>query len=131
MAGLVGASMLMFAGTMASAEDNIRDATWLAEDIMGKGVIDNLQTTLEVSNEGKVSGLAGCNHFTGNPEISGQSITFDGVAVTQMACLPAVDEQERRFLKALGETKTYRFEDGSLYFLDGEGKKLIRFTELS
>ncbi len=131
LAGLAGISLLTLAGTTAVAEETILGATWLAEDIKGQGVIDNLQTTLAVSREGTVSGLAGCNRFTGAPTIEGQAISFGPMAVTRMACLPAVDEQEHRFLEALGETSTYRFEGGYLLFLNAEGEEIIRFTQLT
>ncbi len=129
-ASLAGLSIMTLAGCTAFADQSIYGATWLAEDIKGKGVIDNLQTTLEVARDGRVSGLAGCNRFTGKPQIQGDSIDFGPVAMTQMACLPSVNEQEQRFITALSETKTYRFEDGGLLFLNAEGEPVIRFTEL-
>ncbi len=131
LSALAGATFLTLASGAATAEESLLGATWLAEDIMGKGVIDILQTKLEVSRDGKVGGMAGCNRFVGAPEISGDTISFGPLAVTQKACLPSVEEQEQRFLKALSETHSYRFEEGSLYFLDAEGERVIRFTKLA
>lgn len=131
LAGMAGVSLLTLVGTAALAEESILGATWLAEDIKGKGVIDNLQTTLAVSRDGTVSGLAGCNRFSGTPTIKGQSITFGPMAVTRMACLPAVAEQEDRFLAALGETALYRFDGSYLLFQNAEGETVVRFTDLT
>ncbi len=131
LSGVVGLAMLSLMAPMAVAEESILGATWLAEDIKGQGVIDNLQTTLEVSRDGAVSGLAGCNRFNGAPTIDGQAISFGPLAVTRMACLPAVDAQEDRFLEALSQTHSYRFEGSFLLFLNPEGEEMIRFTKLS
>jgi len=125
-----GVALLLLASGVAMAQEALPGTAWLAEDIDGKGVIDNLQTTMEVSRDGKLSGNAGCNSYSGTPEIAGDAITIGPMAMTRMACLPAVDEQERRFLDALGETKSYRIEGDLLYFLDGEGNTLIRFSKL-
>ncbi len=46
--------------------------SWLAEDIGGRGVIDDLQTTLEIREDGTYGGMAGCNHFTGTFGLSGR-----------------------------------------------------------
>ncbi len=130
LAGFAGLALLLLASGVAVAQEALPGTSWLAEDIDGKGVIDSLQTTMKVSRDGKLSGNAGCNSYSGTPEISGEAITIGPMAMTRMACLPAVDGQERRFLDALGETKSYRIEGDLLYFLDGEGKILIRFSKL-
>lgn len=62
---------------------------WLAEDIRGGGVIDRLQTVLQIGADGAVSGSGGCNSMTGTATISGDSITFSPIASTRMACTPA------------------------------------------
>jgi heat shock protein HslJ len=48
--------------------------TWLAEDIGGGGVIDYLQTTLEINDDGTYSGFAGCNNYTGTFDLKGGEI---------------------------------------------------------
>ena len=63
-------------------------ATWLAEDIGGGGVIDNLQSTLEIREDGTYGGMAGCNHFTGTFSLSGSKITFGPAASTRSSASP-------------------------------------------
>ena len=130
LAGCAGLALLLIASGVAMAQDSLLGTSWLAEDIDGKGVIDNLQTTMKLSREGTLSGNAGCNSYSGTPEFDGDVIAVGPMAMTRMACSPAVNEQERRFLDALGETKSYRIEDERLYFLDGQGETLIRFSKL-
>ncbi len=49
---------------------------WLAEDISGGGVIDNLQSTLEIGEDGAVSGNTAVNRYGCKAKIVGQKIEF-------------------------------------------------------
>jgi hypothetical protein len=60
-------------------------ATWLVEDIGGRGVIDFLQSTLTFDSEEKVSGMGGCNNFFGSVKIDGHAIEFGPIGATRMA----------------------------------------------
>jgi len=104
--------------------------TWLAEDIGGAGVIDDLQTTVTLTKDGGVSGYSGCNRFSGKAIRDGAKIRFSPLASTRRACAPAVNDQEQKFLAALQNTRSYRLDGAFLLFFDGAGAPLVRFTEL-
>ena len=103
---------------------------WVAEDIGGGGVIDNLQTTLEISADGKVSGSGGCNRFTGSATIEGNSIKFGDLASTMMACEEAAMDQEVKFHDALEATRAFSVdaEQRKLFLTDEAGKVLVQFS---
>lgn len=105
---------------------NLIGPTWVAEDIAGKGVIDNLQSTITFTAEGTVHGTGGCNRFSGGYAIDGEKLEFGQLATTRMACLPAIDEQEHRFHQALGQTRGYRIDKGLLFLLDVHGDPQMR-----
>src|SRR6218665_701011 len=75
--------------------------TWLAEDINSGGVIDNLQTTLEIHDDGTYSGMAGCNSYTGVVTVKSLRVSFSPAAATRKLCAPAVMDQETKFFRAL------------------------------
>ncbi len=83
---------------------------WLAEDIGGGGVLDRVQTTLEIAPDGGISGSGGCNRFTGKAILSGASLSIGPVASTRMACTPAAMAQEARFFKVLEQAKGWRID---------------------
>ena len=83
---------------------------WLAEDIGGGGVLDRLQTILELAADGTVSGTGGCNRMMGKAVISGETMSFSPIASTRMACTPAAMAQEAKFFKALEAVKTWRID---------------------
>ena len=105
---------------------------WLAEDINGGGVIDNLQTTLEIAADGKVSGNGGCNRFSGSATIDGDKISFGDLASTMMACTEAAMDQEMKLHAALADTRTYRIdaEQKKLFLSDAAGKVVAQFSAM-
>ena len=100
--------------------------TRVAEDIRGRGVIDDLQSHITFSAEGRAHGLGGCNNFTGGYRLEGATLELGPLAGTRKACPPAIMDQEARFHDALGETRGYRFENGLLFLLDAQGAPVMR-----
>jgi heat shock protein HslJ len=105
---------------------------WLAEDIAGRGVIDNAQSTLEISPDGSVSGNTAVNRYHGKAALDGQGIELGPLAMTRRAGPPALMEQESRFIRELEKARLFRIEDsGLLYLLDADGNTLLRFSRLN
>ncbi len=105
---------------------------WLAEDLLGGGVIDRLQTTLEIAADGTVSGHGGCNRYRGRVSITGESISFSPLASTKMACTPAAMAQEQKFHQALEKTRTFRINtrERKLILRDGNGATVARLAKM-
>ncbi|WP_332697020.1 YbaY family lipoprotein [Bosea sp. (in: a-proteobacteria)] len=105
---------------------------WLLEDLRKTGVIDRLQTVLEIAPDGKVSGSGGCNRMSGSARIVGSQISFGPVAATQMACTPAAMNQEQRFFAGLREVRRWRTDParGKLTLLDARGRPLMTLAAM-
>lgn len=105
---------------------------WLAEDLGGGGVIDNLQTTLELGVDGTVSGNGGCNRFGGSARIEGDSISFGDLMSTEMACPEAVMDQEMKLHAALAAARSFRIdtEQRKLFLSDEAGKVVAQFSAM-
>jgi putative lipoprotein len=104
---------------------------WLAEDIGGRGVLDNVRTAIVIDARGEVTGSGGCNRLRGAVQTDGNSLTFGTMAMTRMVCPPAVMDQEGKFLRALDLTREFRLDGPYLKFLDRDGTELVRFTRAS
>ncbi len=105
---------------------------WLAEDIDGGGVIDRLQTTLDIRDDGIVTGMGGCNRYTGSANFSGSTIKFRPMASTRMACPAAVMRQESKFHAALEKVGSWRIDERQrkLFLLDDGGFELMRLSRM-
>lgn len=103
---------------------------WLAEDIGGGGVLDRVQTTLDLSDDGQVSGSGGCNRIGGQARIDGDGISFGQMISTMMACPEAVMAQEAKFIAALEQARGWQLDaaQGKLSLLDDQGQVLMVLT---
>jgi heat shock protein HslJ len=118
---------------LAAMQSPLIGTSWRAEDIGGRGVIDNAQTTITFDAEGRVAGSGGCNRYFGPVTIEGNAIRFGDLGATRMACVPALMDQEQTFFDALAATRSYRFDDlgHKLEFLGEDGAGLVRFSLLT
>lgn len=123
---LVAACAADGSGASDAAGEALPGTAWLAEDIQGGGVLDRLRTTLSFLGDGRVAGTGGCNRFNGPVEVKGQSIHFGSLAVTMMACSPAVMQQEERFFAALTAASQWkRTPERKLVLSDAAGKPVL------
>lgn len=125
-AGLALAGGLLWAGP-GWAAPQLEGATWVAEDIAGRGVIDDLQSTLRLEH-GRAAGLAGCNRYTAAAKAEAGTLQLGPLAATRMMCPPAIMDQERRFLEALQSVTGYGFAGSLLELRDATGKVVLRLS---
>ena len=103
----------------------LQGADWVLEDINGGGIIDGSQVELTFSNNNRLAGQASCNNFSAEYELTGESLTIGDAVSTRKACVPALMEQEQRFLDMLQRVHRFKFNDkGALVLLTAEGESL-------
>ena len=76
--------------------------------------------------EHRLSGSAGCNRITGGYSLSGDRLTFTGVARTMMAC-PEGMQYEQAFHETLINSKQWMIEGERLMLSDETGTVLATF----
>ncbi len=132
LAGVLLATAMIGAAQSQSTPAAQWQGRWLAEDIRGGGVVDRIQTYVEVAADGAVSGSGGCNRIFGQAKIGADKIAFGAMGATQMACPPAVMNQERKFLDALAAARGWRVDEARRKFvlLDADGKPLVVFARM-
>jgi heat shock protein HslJ len=101
-------------GSQAGGGD-LTGKVWALTELAGKPPAAGVGISAEFGSDGKVSGSAGCNRYSGTYTVSGNSITISSsMATTMMMCDEAIMEQESAYLKALGEAKTYAVKGDQL-----------------
>lgn len=85
--------------------------------------------TARFSEDGRVSGSAGCNRYFGRYERSEARLSISQVGATRKACPPPVMEREQAYLTALDAVAGWTRRAGRLDLLDASGERLLRFTQ--
>lgn len=73
-----------------------------------EAVLREIGSTITFGSDGRVSGKAGCNRFTGPAEVGADTVAFGTLATTRMACDPVSEAVESEVLAVLDGTVAYR-----------------------
>ena len=99
--------------------ERLADTDWTIVEIDGQAVQGPnyfLQFTAD-----RLSGLAGCNRFSGGYSQSGETLTIGPVAATRMFCPDPGMDHERRALQLLSGPVRISFPGGENMILTGNG----------
>jgi len=107
--------LVMLVACGRTSNDPLNHTTWELYSIGNYAPIPDSITTIRFEN-GKVSGLGGCNQYGGEYQVHGNKLSLDKLYMTEMACISpeGIMEQEQRFLKALGDTSSFEIMNGQL-----------------
>lgn len=121
--------LVMLVACGGTSGDPLNGTTWELYSIGQYSPVAGSKTTIRFEG-GQVSGLGGCNQYGGEYKISGQTLSFSELYMTEMACTsPAgVMEQESAYLKFLGEAQRFEVTGGRLqvYRSDGQALTFVR-----
>lgn len=98
---------------------------WVAESIQGDPVADMTHTSMVFNEDGSVRGRGGCNTYAGRYTLANGGIMFSPLAATMKMCVPALEDQEERFFKAMEGKQTVWFENGLLHLSTGSGPPCV------
>ncbi|HEU5090921.1 MAG TPA: META domain-containing protein, partial [Roseiflexaceae bacterium] len=83
-------------------------------------------TALMFAADNRVSGVTGCNSFSGSYSVANDQIAFGELAVTRKACPPPLDTQEREVLAGLRGTARYAISGDTLtIYYNGDQSTLV------
>jgi heat shock protein HslJ len=95
-------------GCGGEAAEALQGGAWTVDSIGGAPVAGGSHPTLEFGADGRVSGNASCNRFSGHYALHGEEISFSRLVSTRMACAaPEANAQETRFLRLLEAVRRY------------------------
>lgn len=100
--------------------------TWAVQRIGEAEVAPKVRVTLTFGDGGRVSGVAGCNNFTGKYVVTGEGLKMGPLAATRKMCGPELMAVERDVLAALNAVTRFDLAaDGSLTLLAGDQPRLV------
>ena len=108
-----------------TAGDSLNGTTWELYSMGRYSPIAGSKTTIQFE-DGQVGGLGGCNHYGGEYQISGNTITIDKLYMTEMACMSpeGVMDQESTYLQFLGGAQRFEIVNGQLQMYGSAGEAL-------
>lgn len=103
---------------------------WVVEDLAGRGIVDRSRVTLAFHDDGRVTGRASCNSYSGTYTRDGEGLTVGPVATTRMACPPALMEQELLFLEMLADVASGEVDaHGALVLRTADGRTITALRD--
>lgn len=103
------------------------EGEWQIEDLNGGGPVARGSLMFDPGDQGtsRLSGMAGCNRFTGSWKQDGATLKLGPFASTMMACPPPAMEIERRVLALLEAVNGVTYTaDGAAILATQDGRKL-------
>jgi heat shock protein HslJ len=114
-----GAGASSGASGAGAAGPELVGTAWALGDFPGQ-VLTDVRPTISFSGDGTVSGIGGCNTFSGTYTVDGSKLTFGALSSTKKACGDTVDTVEQAYLAALQATQTYEItSDAKLKLTSG------------
>ena len=92
-------------------------------------VLEGSEITAYFDEEGLVSGLAGCNNYSGAYEVDGEKISIELGPLTMMFCdqPEGVMDQETAYLAALDSVTSFNILGEQLVMLGADGQQVLSF----
>ncbi len=132
---VITASFLLAACQAAAPGSSVplQGTIWLMEsfrDSQGETIqaVPGSEATIKFEADGRLSGKATCNRYTGEYTVDGDKIKITPGAMTMMACeSDPLNAQEQGFIIALGSAATYKIEGEQLSLFDKDGNTALTF----
>ena len=106
----------------------VKDIWWRAEDVGGRGIVDNSEVTLMFGSDGKIGGKSGCNGYSANYQITGAALkVFPPMIGTRMMCPPALMTQEREYRTLIEQAQSFAISPEGALIVTSAGGATIRF----
>ena len=123
------ASVAVTFGEAVSGPSTLEGPLWSLMLLNGSQPLDGAPIYIQFE-DGKLSGSAGCNTYTGDYQSDDKNLAVKSVIATRKACNePAgVMEQEQTYLTLLKEANSYSTANGMLTIFDASGAPALTFS---
>jgi len=93
--------------------------------IDGEAVPAASPPSLTFGEDGRVSGRAPCNRFSGGYTLRGDELGFSTLAATRMACASDAMQREQRFLAVLAAVRRFERSGDTLRLRTEDGRVIV------
>ena len=114
-------------GGCATAPVSLASKSWTLHTINDELLYGNKPITLSFDNSEQLSGSTGCNRYRASYSSDHGAINIATIATTKKLCAPEIMEQEKRYLRILGDAATYVDKCGRLK-ISSQENEILRFN---
>jgi heat shock protein HslJ len=108
---------------------SVKDVWWRAEDIGGRGIVDNSEVTLMLGTDGKIGGKSGCNGYSANYQITGDTLkVYPPMIGTRMMCPPALMNQEQAYRSLIETAQSFKITPEGILLISSVSGVTSRFV---
>ncbi len=118
----------------SKAASAVADTKWILVSFGVPGretpVLAGPRITLAFDAQGRASGTGGCNSYGAQYRVQGNTLSFDDVTHTLMACqLPDISQQEERYLSALESAGKFELSGDRLAIWYDNGRGILNWSK--
>jgi heat shock protein HslJ len=130
-------TLLVVTGSiLAACSGNEPDALAGDWELISFGLISNptpavpdVDTSVIFSlDDGTVTGNVGCNGFGGNYKVNGDTINFDSITSTLMACADPIMQQESAVFNVFTNSAAFKIDNNMLTITSADGNSVLIFN---
>ncbi|PWB55222.1 MAG: hypothetical protein C3F13_04730 [Anaerolineales bacterium] len=115
-----------------SSGSGLTGKVWALNELNGARLVAGSGISAQFTSDGKVTGSAGCNQYSGTYTVSGSSIKFPSpLAMTMMMCEQSLMDQESAYLKSLGDANRFEVKGDQLTLIDANKTNLAVYKAQS
>jgi heat shock protein HslJ len=93
-------------------------------------VLTQSHTSLVLYDNNTISGVGGCNNYSGPYQLNGTQLTFGSLTVTSMTCdnPPGIMDQESQYFAMLATTTRYEITSNQLNLYNQAGQLVLQYV---
>lgn len=112
----------------AAAQQGLAGSEWRPLTVAGQPFPEGVEAFVQFGADGRLTGLGGCNRFSGSYSIDGDNLTIGPVAATRMACPEPAMAAEAALFAAFDAAASFSRDEADLNLLDADGVPVAAFA---
>ena len=93
---------------------------WMVARLGDDPLLQTTRATIRFGEDGRISGNASCNAYTGSFKLNAGMLTIAPLALTRKACVPQLMEQEQAIISVLQTVSYVQIDESGLLVLENE-----------
>lgn len=121
----LGMVMMVPAGQSRVSQADLTGKEWMVASLDGTPVLTASPVTMNFGDDGRLSGNASCNAYTGSYKINDSALYVGPLALTRKACMGDAMAQETAFVQLLEAVSEMQIDETGTLTISGEAGETL------